>query len=316
MTNRRVNYDILKFNMLDQLIVVNTPAHLCAKLNHKLSKNIFLLKTCQRELAIINETTPTIPEGAEIFSGDNAYYFLLEVICGLKSRLVGENEIVNQFKDAYQAYMKLEEKNSFIVRILEKLFQDAKDIRTKYLIGLSQKTYASIARRKLVSENKATKVLILGSGLLAEDMINQLKKKADIVISGRNVARVEELATKHNLKVIPWKQFDLYEQCDHIVNTIGCEHKIFMEVFFYNWYSKTLNNRLFIDLGSPSTISTTFGVDQGVLRLENIFEEGAIKDEQKLEKIKEARNYMDEIIFKRKQTFKLKTGLINESAYL
>jgi glutamyl-tRNA reductase len=302
--------------MLDQLIVINTPAHLCERLNHSLSKNVFLLKTCQRELLIIHQTTPTIPEGAEIFSGENAYYYLLEVICGLKSRLVGENEIVNQFKDAYQAFMKLDQKNPFIVRILEKLFQDAKDIRTKYLIGLSQKTYASISRRKLVSENKANEVLILGSGLLAEDMINQLKKKTEILISARNLTKVAELAQKHNLKVIPWKEDDRFSQYDHIVNTIGTDEIILNEKFFYDWYSKTKENRLFIDLGSPSSIKTTFEKEQGVIRLDNIFEEGAIKDEQKLEKIKEARLYMDQIIDKRKVTFMPKAGINNDCAYL
>src|SRR5690606_16003183 len=116
---------------------------------------------------------------------------LLEIICGLKSKLLGENEIVGQFKASYHNYASTKNKSTELLRIIEKLFKDAKEIRTDYLLGLCQKTYSSIARKHIVSINKADHVLILGSGQLAEDLINQFKKKVTVFISARNTQKVE-----------------------------------------------------------------------------------------------------------------------------
>jgi glutamyl-tRNA reductase len=84
----------------------------------------FTLKTSQRTL-FVQENSSVQFEHAEYFHGLEAYLYLLETICGLKSRLVGENDIVNQFKEAYQSYMSSDEKSSLVIQILEKLFQDA-----------------------------------------------------------------------------------------------------------------------------------------------------------------------------------------------
>lgn len=291
--------------MLKNLEIINIPAPMNQDFYIERSSNIFVLKTCQRTLLIgPKESFYHFNHDGEKITGEQAYIYLLEIICGLKSRLVGENEIVNQFKVAYQDFMNQETRHSGIVKLLEKLFQDAKDIRSKFLIGISQKSYASIARRTLIREHHAEEVLILGSGILAEDMINQLKKKSKVFISGRNTDKVKLLSLKHDIGVIDWKSPTLFTRFNHIVNSIGCEEKLFGEAFFYQWFKNTEENRVYIDLGSPSSIETTFGKSQGVLRLNDIFEEGAIKDEQKLEKIREARVYIEGVVQKRRTLFK------------
>lgn len=284
--------------MNNQLVVQNIPTHLASNLYVEPTGSLFVLKTCQRILLINNcDHQLNIHEG-EVFYGKEAYSFLMETICGLKSRLVGENEIVNQFKTAYQSFMSLENKNPFIIRTLEKLFKDAKEIRTDYLLGISQKSYASIARRHILLK-KPEQVLILGSGILAEDMINQLKKKVDVILCARNSEKVAELCLKHNVKAIPWGNLDQISNYPQIINTIGCETILFNEKFFYDWYEKTPINHLFIDLGSPSALQTSFSKEQDLLRLENIYEEGAIKDEQKTESINMARVAIESMAKKR-----------------
>lgn len=290
--------------MLENLEIINISAPLNQDFYIERSRNLFVLKTCQRTLLIgAKESFLHFHHDGEKITGEQAYIYLLEIICGLKSRLVGENEIVNQFKVAYQDFMNQETRNSSIVKLLEKLFQDAKDIRSKFLIGIGQKSYASIARRKLIRDHHAEEVLILGSGILAEDMINQLKKKARVYISGRNADKVKLLSLKHDLGIIDWQSPTLFTRFHHIVNSIGTEEKLFGEAFFYQWFKMTSDNRLFIDLGSPSSIETSFARSQGVLRLNDIFEEGAVKDEQKLEKIREARVYIEGVVEKRRPLF-------------
>lgn len=137
----------------------------------------FLLKTCQRTLiAVMGPPDLNLEDDAPFYQGEEAYRFLLEVLCGLQSRLVGENEIVSQFRRAFQVYLSSPKASSTLQKILEKLFQDGKAIRTQYLRGISQKTYACLARRKFVAQ-KARSLVIVGSGSLAEDLIFQWKKR-------------------------------------------------------------------------------------------------------------------------------------------
>src|SRR5690606_25191524 len=138
---------------------------------------------------------------------------------------------------------------------LEKLFKDAKDIRTQYLIGISQKTYASLTRKHLIQRAKAQHVVVLGSGQLAEDLINQFKKKATVSICARNKVRVAELAEQHQIQVIPWEERHRLVNEPFIANTIGSETVLWDDSFFYAWAGNH-ELRLFVDLGSPSVIKT------------------------------------------------------------
>lgn len=268
----------------------------------------FILKTCQRSLVLAFDRYPFVGESLpahELHTGQNAYLFLLETICGLKSKLIGENEIVGQFKEAYQIYASSTLKDTKLLLILEKLFKDAKDIRTQYLIGISQKTYASLTRKHLIQKAKADHVVVIGSGALAEDLINQFKKKARVSICARNMARVEELAKIHNLTVIPWNERHGLMNEAYLANTVGTDTILFDEDFFAEWKNKN-ENGVFVDLGSPSVIQTKLSVAEGVVRLDDIFAEGAVVEGQKQLQIELARAAMVSLTMKRKTLFQAK----------
>lgn len=274
----------------------------------ELNGSTFILKTCQRTLVLAFDRYPfkdqSIPSHI-LQTGEEAYLYLLETICGLKSKLIGENEIVGQFKDAYKIYGQSTLKDTKLLLILEKLFKDAKDIRTQYLIGISQKTYASLTRRHLIQRMKADHVVVIGSGSLAEDLINQFKKKATVSICARNTAKVQELALIHKLNIIPWEERHTLTNQPFIANTVGTDSILFDEDFFVEWKNKNVS-RLFVDLGSPSIINTNLTLDEGVVRLDDIFDEGAIVEGQKQLQIELARAAMLELAQKRKSLFAAK----------
>jgi glutamyl-tRNA reductase len=268
----------------------------------------FVLRTCQRTLVLAFNRHPfqaaTLP-AHEVQLGADAYLYLLETICGLKSKLIGENEIVGQFKAAYQIYAASTLKDTKLLVILEKLFKDAKDIRTQYLIGISQKTYASLTRRHLIQRSRAEHVVIMGSGQLAEDLINQFKKKARVSICARNAARVQQLSLQHELQVIPWESREELVNYPFLANSIGHDAILWDEDFFQAWSARH-NHRLFVDLGSPSVIQTGLQLDTGVVRLDDIFNEGAIVESQKAQQIALAQAAMVEITHRRKSLFEEK----------
>lgn len=280
--------------MLKGLIVSNF--HPSQKLGEEESKH-FVLKTCQRTL-IIHYGKELRLSCLEIYQAEHAYNFLLEVICGLQSKLVGENEIVGQFKIAYKEYALNPFRDNTVLLILEKLFKDSKYIRSEYLLGLSQKTYASIARKHIIGINKADEVLVLGSGHLAQDLINQFKKKAKVYISARNLKQANQLANEHDIGIIPWENVHMYKQFPFIANSIGAECVLFNEEFFDDW-SIEHSKKLFVDLGSPSVIETQKTYSQGVMNLDDILSEGAIVETKKKNQIKKAKTAMNQLVERR-----------------
>lgn len=282
--------------MIERLVLNNFHSH------QDLDDNcapLFVLKTCQRTLVLGHDIESENSLAAnETLYGKDAYFYLLEVICGLKSKLIGENEIVGQFKTAYKDYTSQPTRNNKVLLILEKLFKDAKEIRTNYLLGLSQKTYASLARKHIVSQHNAQEVLVLGSGHLAEDLINQFKKKAKVYISARNLEKANLLADQHDLHIIPWNNQHMYLDFPFIANSIGFDGEFLGEDFFKKWSSKN-ESRLFVDLGAPSAINTSLDFSQGVMRLDDIFQEGAVHENHKKNQIENARLAMTKLVERR-----------------
>jgi glutamyl-tRNA reductase len=292
--------------MLDGLKLWNFSSG--TNLEDELKDSSFILKTCQRSLVLAFNCSPfkgqELPAN-ELLSSSEAYLFLLETICGLKSKLIGENEIVGQFKEAYKTYAQIENKDTKLLLILEKLFKDAKDIRTQHLIGISQKTYASLTRRHLIQKAKASHVVVIGSGAMAEDLINQFKKKAQVSICARNTAKTLELAKIHNLNIIAWEDRHNLVNEAYIANTVGTDEILFDEKFFQDWKDKN-SLRQFVDLGSPSAIKTDLTIQEGVVRLDDILSEGAIMEGQKQQQIELARVAMLELTEKRRSLFQAK----------
>lgn len=125
--------------------------------------------TCLRSLAISfapeGSFSGTPPEQTEVYEGKEAYQFLLEIICGLHSPILGETEVFGQFKTFTESWMKSEPLSRNLV---QSFFADAKKVRQLHLSGLGSQSYGSWVR-KCLSETKP--VHLLGSGQLAQDIL-------------------------------------------------------------------------------------------------------------------------------------------------
>ncbi|HVK61496.1 MAG TPA: hypothetical protein VM432_08100 [Bdellovibrionales bacterium] len=140
----------------------------------------FSFETCMRHIALIPADeigfiADSIREGDQVFRGEEAYRFMLEVICGLHSPLVGETEVYGQMKNAVASFEQAPKTPwmANLKRVFSLLFQDAKAIRQKHLVDLGSQSYGSVLRREL----KGAKVLhILGAGHLVQEILPWLAK--------------------------------------------------------------------------------------------------------------------------------------------
>lgn len=260
----------------------------------------FVLETCQRTLFVSLGTPFLLPPKIQVFTGAKAYQHLLEVHCGLKSSIVAEVEIVSQFKKAYGNYLKGPQKNTRLMKLIEKLFKDGKEVRRKHLLKIGQQSYVGISRHLLRQKSQTTKgvpVLITGSGAMAQDLIKVLSKDFQLTLSGRNSQKL----FRPEMRVIPWplplKSASLFP---YIINAIGTSETLFPPSFFDLWrVASHGRKKLFIDLGIPSPIKTPHGPEDDVYRLHDVLQCGVMLDEIKRKKIAQAREHIRYLVGKR-----------------
>jgi glutamyl-tRNA reductase len=143
-----------------------------------LSSEGLLWKTCLRQICL-SDTYRTedlkIQPKDEIYHGLEADSFLAEVLCGLKSPLVGETEVFGQFKNWWKTIPTNHPlKEKFRARI-EALFALVKTVREKALCGHGSQSYGSLLRKNLVP-NEA--VDIVGAGHLAQEILPWIQNKS------------------------------------------------------------------------------------------------------------------------------------------
>src|SRR5262245_31694765 len=124
-------------------------------------------RTCLREVAFAEE-----PENVRGQSDDarpliegEAYRLLLEILCGLQSPMLGETQVMAQFKAFLAA---LDGSSAWLNRIGQRLLADAREIRTEYLQGLGSRSYGSAVRQYLTTCRHA---VIVGTGKLANEVL-------------------------------------------------------------------------------------------------------------------------------------------------
>src|SRR5438132_9187889 len=100
-------------------------------------------RTCLREVAFAADVD-AMPEshrdGLQMVEGD-AYRMLLEILCGLQSPMLGETQVMGQFKGFLAS---LGRDQAWLNRLGQRLLADAREVRTSHLQGLGSRSYGSV----------------------------------------------------------------------------------------------------------------------------------------------------------------------------
>lgn len=148
--------------------------------------------TCLRSLMVgTRPLTASAVEGTELYTGAEAYGFLLRLSCGLESEIAGETEIFGQVKAAWREYEARASLNAHRLRpLMRQLMKDTKEIRTGHLIGLGSGSYGTLVR-KLLGGRVEGPTLLIGAGQLAATVLPYLE--GDVAVWNRTPANLEAL---------------------------------------------------------------------------------------------------------------------------
>jgi hypothetical protein len=130
-----------------------------------------VVDTCLRRLAIAVRDELAEVNAPELYTGREAYRFLLEVITGLRSRVPGETNIQGQVQRAWQAFVHSAPTRAVddLGTVLPRALSDAARLHRAHLQGIGGASYGSLLR-KLIRPARGERLLIVGSGELARSL--------------------------------------------------------------------------------------------------------------------------------------------------
>lgn len=252
-------------------------------------KELMLLSTCNRvevygvaedyesinrlvfELIKLKGADAKIKRNSFFLEGDRAVAHVFRVASGLESMVVGETQIVSQFKEAYRIAKELGCTGKVLNRLYEKALRTAKRVRTETGIGRNaiSVSYVAVELAKRIFGNLAhVKVLLIGAGEMAELSAKYLKKlRAHLFITNRTYERAVELAKELEGNVLRFEDLtDYLQDFDIVIVSTGSKKYI----IDYQMVKKAIKKRsykplFFIDISVPRN------VDPAINQIDEVF---------------------------------------------
>lgn len=169
----------------------------------QLEQNSVIWETCLRKI-IFSENTQNANSGLEFYKDEQALIFILEILCGLQSKVIGETEIFGQFKKFLESVEAKQVSFFQNQQLLQFLLKEVKDIRDKHMTKLGTNSYGSLIRKKCQHEKK---ISLLGYGQLAQKILPWVSENRDVQIHVRNLNKYKN---KENLNLKDLNQSEFY----------------------------------------------------------------------------------------------------------
>jgi len=224
--------------------------------------------------------------------GKEAVAHIFKVASSLDSMVVGESQIVFQFKEAFQIAREMGTVGKILNRVFEKALRTAKRVRTETGIGKNavSVSYVAVELAKQIFGNLSkAQVLLVGAGEMAELAAKYFKKlKANIFIANRTYERALELAKELEGNVIVYNELeDHLHKFDIVLLSTGAKSYVLTK----NMVEKSMKKRdykpvFIIDISVPRNAEPDINdIDQAFLY--NIDDLKTISQENLKERLKE-----------------------------
>lgn len=249
--------------------------------NHFPNVEAVVLSTCNRVEVYTareeNEESPTQKDIANFFSefhhipvdsfvselleqtGPEAVRHLYSVVTSLDSMVLGEPQIVNQVKDAYEKAVENNACGPMTNALFQGALQVSKRVRTETRLSEGRVSIASVAvgefGKSIFDRFDDKTVLIIGAGEMAEETVRYLRQEGvqEIIVINRNLERAEKLARECKGVAKPFDELDKWlPVADVIVSTTGANRPIVDVPRFQATREAADEKPVFIlDLGAP-----------------------------------------------------------------
>ena len=199
-------------------------------------------------------------------NGEQAVQHLFEVATGLHSQVVGDMQIPNQIKHAYQWTADLNLAGPFLHRLLHTIFFANKRVaqETFFRDGAASISYAAIELLDGLMPNP--KILVVGLGEIGTDVCRNLggREGADITMLNRTRSKSERLAQELGFRMADFQNIEEeISRADIIVTSIARDEPFFTKEMMVRL--RGMSFKYFIDLAVPRSVSPDVEEVPGVM---------------------------------------------------
>jgi glutamyl-tRNA reductase len=216
---------------------------------------------------------------------------LFRVAMGLEAQVVGDIQILNQVKRAYQTAADLELAGPFLHRLMHTIFFTNKRAvqETAFRDGAASLSYATIELIESLTQNIfQPRILLIGVGEIGEDVARNMVHlpTAQLKITNRTLAKAEEIGGPLGFEVIPFEScLTAIEEADVVVCSVRMP-----EPFLTKQLIEGINipsYKVLIDLSVPRSIETSVEELPGVIlyNVDNIQSKATAALQNRLESI-------------------------------
>ncbi|HLO44900.1 MAG TPA: glutamyl-tRNA reductase [Leadbetterella sp.] len=184
------------------------------------------------KLLAANKSVPSseIEEYFEIINDEaSATTYLFEVSLGLQSQVIGDQQIINQIKNAYQWSADMQMAGPFVHRVLHTVFFANKRLvqETSFRDGAASTSYVTIDLMESFLPMLANpKILVLGLGEVGEDVAKTLFEKGikNVTVCNRTLSKATEVGGLYEMNVMDYEALpEQIQSFDVVVSSVRAE---------------------------------------------------------------------------------------------
>ncbi len=204
-----------------------------------------------------------------VYSQEGALRHLMKVSCGLDSMVLGEDEILRQVKEAYQASMEGKRCDYECNLAFQEAFHVAKAVKTDTELSKTPVSIGTLAAHRVMEflkkQEKALggNVLLVGAtgkigGIVARNLLD--KEGIHLFLTGRSHNRKQEFFSREeNADFVPYeKRYEYINQADVIISATKSPHYTFTKEETALAFQER-KKRLFLDLAVPCDVDGEIG---------------------------------------------------------
>ena len=192
---------------------------------------------------------------------------LFRVALGLEAKVLGDIQISNQVKKAYQCSADQHLSGPFFHRLMHTIFYANKRVvqETVFRDGAASVSYACVGLvQQFIQNFSDPKILVLGLGEIGRDVADNMEEmNASITLSNRNAQTTQTLAKQYGYEVLPFEELlKNIAKFDVIISSVQVPKPIIMKDHIPE---QLLSQKLFVDLAVPRSMDPEIDTIDGII---------------------------------------------------
>jgi glutamyl-tRNA reductase len=192
---------------------------------------------------------------------------LFRVALGLEAKVLGDFQISNQVKKAYQCSADQHLSGPFFHRLMHTIFYANKRVvqETVFRDGAASVSYACVGLvQQFIQNFSDPKILVLGLGEIGRDVADNMEEmNASITLSNRNALTTHALAKQYGYEVLPFEELlKNIAKFDVIISSVQVPKPIIMKDHIPE---QLLSQKLFVDLAVPRSMDSELDTIDGII---------------------------------------------------